>query len=105
MSLPPIPRTTGRTSSLKHPRNVRAGCDRRLYPNGRVLRLRRLDRRRRQPHRLTEGGQTTLGIDELDGDNLKICFPGGRKGERSTSLESKPNSVNEILIILKRDEP
>ena len=54
---------------------------------------------------LTEGDQTTLGIYELEGDNLKICFPEGRKGERSTAFESKPNSVNDILIILKREKP
>jgi uncharacterized protein (TIGR03067 family) len=54
---------------------------------------------------LTEGDHTTLGIYELEGDNLKICFPEGRKGERSTAFESKPNSVNDILIILKREKP
>ena len=54
---------------------------------------------------LTEGDRTMLGIYELDGDNLKICFPEGRKGERSTAFESKPDSVNDILIILKREKP
>lgn len=54
---------------------------------------------------LTEGDRTTLGIYELEGDNLKICFPEGGKGERSTAFESKPNSVNDILIILKRETP
>ena len=51
---------------------------------------------------LTEGDRTTLGIYELEGDNLKICFPEGGKRERSTAFESKPDSVNDILIVLKR---
>ena len=50
---------------------------------------------------LTEGDKTTLGIYELEGENLKICFPEGGKRERSTAFESKPNSVNDVLIILK----
>jgi uncharacterized protein (TIGR03067 family) len=54
---------------------------------------------------LTEGDRTTLGIYELEGDNLKICLPEGRKGERSMAFESKPDSVNDILIILKREKP
>jgi uncharacterized protein (TIGR03067 family) len=55
---------------------------------------------------LTEGERTTLGIYELDGDNLKICFPEGPNGERerSTAFESKPNSVNDVLITLKREK-
>ena len=51
---------------------------------------------------LRDGAATNLGIYELEGDNLKICFPEGRPGERSTAFESKPNSVNDVLIILKR---
>ncbi len=54
---------------------------------------------------LTEGDKTTLGIYELDGDKLKICFPEGGKKERSTAFESKPNSVNDVLITLKREKP
>jgi uncharacterized protein (TIGR03067 family) len=53
----------------------------------------------------TEGDHTTLGIYHLEGDNLKICFPEGGKKERSTAFESKPNSVNDILITLKRGKP
>ncbi|MCX6875980.1 MAG: TIGR03067 domain-containing protein [Verrucomicrobia bacterium] len=54
---------------------------------------------------LTEGIQkTNLGIYELEGDNLKICIPEGRGG-RSTAFESKPDSVNDILFILKREKP
>lgn len=52
---------------------------------------------------LRDGAATNLGIYELEGDNLKICFPEGRPGERSTAFESKPNSVNDVLIILKRE--
>ena len=57
---------------------------------------------------LTEGDLTTLGIYKLEGDNLKVCFsevPQGPKGKRSTAFESKPDSVNDILIILKREIP
>jgi uncharacterized protein (TIGR03067 family) len=57
---------------------------------------------------LTEGDLTTLGIYKLEGDNLKVCFPEmpqGPKGKRSTAFESKPDSVNDILIILKREIP
>lgn len=53
---------------------------------------------------LRDGAGTNLGIYELEGANLKICFPEGRPGERSTAFESKPNSVNDVLIILKREE-
>jgi uncharacterized protein (TIGR03067 family) len=52
---------------------------------------------------LSEGTRTALGIYELEDDNLRICFPEGRQGERSTAFESKPNSANDILIILKRE--
>ncbi len=48
--------------------------------------------------------RTTLGIYVLDEDNLKICFP-EQSMERSTAFESKPNSVNDVLIILKREKP
>jgi uncharacterized protein (TIGR03067 family) len=54
---------------------------------------------------LTEIDRTTPGIYELNGDNLKVCFPEGGKGERSTAFESKPNSVNDILITLNREQP
>jgi uncharacterized protein (TIGR03067 family) len=55
---------------------------------------------------LREGrrGKTGLGIYELKGDDLKICFPEDREGQRSTRFESKPNSVNDILITLRREK-
>ena len=52
---------------------------------------------------LRDGHETNLGIYELEGDTLKICFAEGRKGGRSTAFESKPNSVNDVLIILRRE--
>ena len=54
------------------------------------------------PPRAPDG---TLGIYDLEDDGLKICFPEGRKGERSTAFESKPNSVNDVLIVLEREQP
>jgi uncharacterized protein (TIGR03067 family) len=54
---------------------------------------------------LTEGKLTSLGIYELEGDNWKVCIPEGRPGERSTAFESKPDSANDLLIILKREQP
>lgn len=51
---------------------------------------------------LIEADETTLGIYELEGDNLKICYPEARNGERSTAFESKADSVNDVFIILKR---
>ncbi|HUF62597.1 MAG TPA: TIGR03067 domain-containing protein [Verrucomicrobiales bacterium] len=54
---------------------------------------------------LTEGDRTALGIYSLEGDTLMICFPEGAKDERSTAFESKANSVNDVLIVLKREKP
>lgn len=54
---------------------------------------------------LRDGDGTNLGIYELEADNLRICFPEGRPGERSTAFESKPNSVNDVLIVLRRERP
>jgi uncharacterized protein (TIGR03067 family) len=54
---------------------------------------------------LTKGDKTTLGIYQLEGDNLKICFPEGGKKERSTAFESKPDSANDVLLVLKREKP
>lgn len=54
---------------------------------------------------LRDSDSTNLGIYELEGDNLRICFPEGRPGERSTAFESKPKSVNDVLIVLGREGP
>ena len=44
------------------------------------------------------------GIYELKGDTLKICFPEfRRKDSRSTAFESKRDSVNDVLLIGKRE--
>lgn len=45
--------------------------------------------------------RTNPGIYELKGDSLKICFPESGK-KRSTKFESKPDSENDVLIVLKR---
>jgi uncharacterized protein (TIGR03067 family) len=51
----------------------------------------------------TRSGRTTFGIYDLDEDNLKICFPKGGKGKRPTAFESKADSRDDVLIILKRE--
>jgi uncharacterized protein (TIGR03067 family) len=53
----------------------------------------------------TEGELTakTLGIYEVDGDNMKICY--GLPGkDRPTEFSSKPGS-GQVLIVYKRDKP
>jgi uncharacterized protein (TIGR03067 family) len=53
---------------------------------------------------LTEGDRTRLAIYELEGDTLKVCFAEGMQKERPTAFESKPNSPNDVLIVLKREK-
>lgn len=54
---------------------------------------------------ITDSDHTALGIYHLEGDQLKICLPQvGEKG-RSTAFESKPNSVNYLLMIMEREKP
>ena len=53
---------------------------------------------------LTEGDRTRPAIYDLDGDTLKVCFAEGTQKERPTAFESKPNSVNDVLLVLKRDK-
>lgn len=57
---------------------------------------------------LVEGKRRMLGIYELDGDKLTVCYPEAAaakyKGRRSTALESKRDSVNDLLITLKREK-
>ena len=48
--------------------------------------------------------KVNLGIYELDGDKLKICFNAKPGGERSTAFESKRDTPNTVLIVLKRDK-
>ena len=54
----------------------------------------------------TEGelkGKTVLGIYEVDGDNMKICFSLPDK-DRPTEFSSKEGSGH-VLIVYKRDKP
>jgi uncharacterized protein (TIGR03067 family) len=46
--------------------------------------------------------KTALGIYELNGDDLKLCFATG-KGERPTEFVSKPGG-DVSLIVLKREK-
>jgi len=50
-------------------------------------------------------GRTMLGIYKLDGDTLTVCFSEARGAERSTAFESKLESVNDVLIVLRREQP
>jgi uncharacterized protein (TIGR03067 family) len=54
---------------------------------------------------LTERDRTLPAIYELDGDTLRVCFSEGSPKERPTAFESKPNSPNDVLIVLKREKP
>ena len=53
---------------------------------------------------LTNAGKTWrwLGIYELKGDRLKICFDISNKGVRSTKFVSEPGSPNDVLLALER---
>jgi uncharacterized protein (TIGR03067 family) len=55
---------------------------------------------------LVEDGRASPGIYELDndGDTLKICFSEVPEKGRPTAFESKPNSPNDVLIVLKREK-
>jgi uncharacterized protein (TIGR03067 family) len=53
---------------------------------------------------LKEGDRAMPGIYELDGDTLKVCYPERGKGKRSTAFESKPDSVNDVLVVLRREK-
>ncbi len=50
-------------------------------------------------------GRTMLGITKLEGDTLMVCFSEARGAERSTAFESQPESVNDVLIVLRREQP
>jgi uncharacterized protein (TIGR03067 family) len=53
---------------------------------------------------LVEGGRTRLAIYDVNGDTLRVCFAEGSQKERPTAFESKPNSPNDVLIVLKREK-
>ncbi len=54
---------------------------------------------------MTENGknETVRGIYELDGDNLKICFPAAPGGEAPKEFSGKKAS-NQMLMVLKRSK-
>lgn len=52
---------------------------------------------------LREMSKITLGIYELEGENLKICYSEERPDERPTTFESKSKAGNDVFIILKRE--
>jgi uncharacterized protein (TIGR03067 family) len=54
---------------------------------------------------LVEDGRTRLAIYDVNGDTLRVCFAEGTPKERPTAFESKPNSPNDVLIVLKREKP
>jgi uncharacterized protein (TIGR03067 family) len=54
---------------------------------------------------ITDSDHTALGIYHLEGDQLKICLPQVGEKRRSTAFESKPNSVNHLLMIMEREKP
>jgi uncharacterized protein (TIGR03067 family) len=49
----------------------------------------------------TEFEKTKIGIYDLQGDTLRICFAKKSK-ERPTKFDSQPNSANSIITVLKR---
>ncbi|MCI0705712.1 MAG: sigma-70 family RNA polymerase sigma factor [Planctomycetia bacterium] len=53
----------------------------------------------------TMSERKTLGIYELDGDNLKICINEDPNGERPTKFVSEGGTPNDVLMILKREKP
>lgn len=53
---------------------------------------------------LTEDGRIRVAIYDLNGDTLKVCFAEGFQKERPTAFESKANSPNDVLIVLKREK-
>jgi uncharacterized protein (TIGR03067 family) len=47
-----------------------------------------------------------MGIYELTGDSLKLCFaPGDGDDQRPTAFETKRDSNHHVLMVLKRKKP
>ena len=61
--------------------------------------------RSKQPQRIrmTYAGQPTLGIYQLDGDDLKICLSGSADAQPDR-FASKANTANRMLITLRRGD-
>ncbi|MCA8992224.1 MAG: protein kinase [Planctomycetaceae bacterium] len=53
---------------------------------------------------MTNDGLTKPGIYDLQGDTLRICFS-ENTDERPTAFDSQPNSVNDVVLTLKRVKP
>jgi uncharacterized protein (TIGR03067 family) len=51
-----------------------------------------------------KGGDAVLGIYELKGDTLVVCWAPLEKRERPTEFASRPGSGHS-LVVLKRDKP
>jgi uncharacterized protein (TIGR03067 family) len=51
----------------------------------------------------TENGHTMLGIYDLECGTLRVCFDEANR-ERPTAFESKPNSANDVLVVLNRED-
>ncbi|GAB5440606.1 MAG: hypothetical protein Fues2KO_09550 [Fuerstiella sp.] len=50
---------------------------------------------------LTSEGRTTPGIYDLQGDTLRICMSEDTD-QRPTAFDSQPNSINDVVLTLKR---
>lgn len=50
---------------------------------------------------ITTLGRTQPGIYDLQGDTLRICISEA-SGDRPTAFDSQPDSVNDVVLILKR---
>ncbi|MFY7874654.1 MAG: protein kinase domain-containing protein, partial [Pirellula sp.] len=53
---------------------------------------------------LTSNGRTELGIYDLQGDTLRLCHSESTN-LRPTAFDSQPNSVNDLVITMKRIRP
>ena len=53
---------------------------------------------------MTTGGRTKPGIYDLQGDTLRLCMS-ENTDERPTAFDSQPNSVNDVVLTMKRVKP